>query len=163
MNTQEGDILTVLRKKPYVNQRALSTASGHSLGIVNRSLRTLAKEGYLDSQIQLTQKAIAEFHDKAPENAVILAAGYGMRMIPINTEMPKGLLEINGEPLIERIIHQLHEAGITQIYVVVGFMKEQYEYLIDEYDVELVFNPEYTLRNNLHSLRLVRTKSVQQI
>ncbi len=155
MNTQEGDILTVLRKKPYVNQRALSTASGHSLGIVNRSLRTLTKEGYLDSQIQLTQKAIAEFHDKAPKNAVILAAGYGMRMIPINTEMPKGLLEINGEPLIERIIHQLHEAGITQIYVVVGFMKEQYEYLIDEYDVELVFNPEYTLRNNLHSLRQV--------
>lgn len=47
-----------------------------------------------------------------------------MRMVPINTEMPKGLLEVNGEPLIERIIKQLHEVGIQEIYVVVGFMKE---------------------------------------
>lgn len=44
---------------------------------------------------------------------------------PINTEMPKGLLEVNGEALIERIIKQLHEVGIKEIYVVVGFMKEK--------------------------------------
>ncbi|MFR3046092.1 MAG: NTP transferase domain-containing protein [Veillonella parvula] len=66
-----------------------------------------------------------------------------MRMVPINVEMPKGLLEIHGEPLIERIICQLHEVGIREIYIVVGFMKEQYEYLIDRYDVNLVFNNEY--------------------
>lgn len=40
----------------------------------------------------------------------------------------KGLLEVNGEPLIERIIKQLHEVGIQEIYVVVGFMKEKYEF-----------------------------------
>lgn len=45
------------------------------------------------------------------------------------------LLEVNGEPLIERQIHQLHEVGIHEIYVVVGFMKEQYEYLIDDYGI----------------------------
>ena len=78
-----------------------------------------------------------------------------MRMVPINTEIPKGLIEINGERLIERIIRQLHEAGVNEIYVVVGFMKEQYEYLIDEYGVELVVNPEYATKNNLHSMRLV--------
>lgn len=61
-----------------------------------------------------------------------------MRMVPINTETPKGLLEIHGEALIERIIRQLHEANIHNIYIVVGFMKEQYEYLIDEYDVTLI-------------------------
>lgn len=79
-----------------------------------------------------------------------------MRMVPINTEMPKGLLEVNGEPLIERIIKQLHEVGIQEIYVVVGFMKEKYEYLMDEYGVELVVNPDYAAKNNLHSLRLVK-------
>lgn len=79
-----------------------------------------------------------------------------MRMVPINTEMPKGLLEVNGEPLIERIIKQLHEVGIKEIYVVVGFMKEKYEYLIDEYGVELVVNSEYASKNNLHSLKLVK-------
>lgn len=70
--------------------------------------------------------------------------------------MPKGLLEVNGEPLIERIIKQLHEVGIQEIYVVVGFMKEKYEYLMEEYGVELVVNPDYAAKNNLHSLRLVK-------
>ena len=79
-----------------------------------------------------------------------------MRMVPINTEVPKGLLEVNGEALIERIIKQLHEVGIKEIYVVVGFMKEKYEYLIDEYGVELVVNTDYTAKNNLHSIKLVK-------
>lgn len=76
-----------------------------------------------------------------------------MRMVPINTETPKGLLEIKGERLIECTIRQLHEVGITEIYVVVGFMKEQYEYLIDEYGVELIVAPDYASKNNLHSLK----------
>ena len=65
-------------------------------------------------------------------------------MVPINTETPKGLLEIKGERLIECTIRQLHEVGITEIYIVVGFMKEQYEYLIDEYGVDLIVAPDYT-------------------
>ena len=77
----------------------------------------------------------------------------GMRMVPINT-VPKGLLEVHGEPLIERLIKQLHEVNIHNIYVVVGFMKEQYEYLIDEYNVELVVNSEYASKKSLHSLEL---------
>lgn len=52
------------------------------------------------------------------------------------------LLEVNGEPLIERQIHQLHEVGIHEIYVVVGFMKEQYEYLIDDYGMyQIILRP----------------------
>ena len=156
MNKQESDILNALLQEPFINQRILSEVSGHSLGIVNRSLKELIKEGYLDESVQLTTKATAEFRQKTPQRAIILAAGFGMRMVPINLEMPKGLLEVNGEPLIERAIRQLHEVGIKEIYIVVGFMKERYEYLIDEYGVELVVNPEYASRNNLHSVSLVR-------
>ena len=156
MNKQESDILNALLQEPFINQRILSEVSGHSLGIVNRSLKELIKEGYLDESVQLTTKATAEFRQKTPQRAIILAAGFGMRMVPINLEMPKGLLEVNGEPLIERAIRQLHEVGIKEIYIVVGFMKERYEYLIDEYGVELVVNPEYASRNNLHSVNLVR-------
>lgn len=155
MNKQESDILTALLKEPYINQRILSELCGHSLGIVNRSLKRLIEAGYIDNRINLTEKAYSEFSDKAPKNAIILAAGYGMRMVPINTEYPKGLLEVNGEPLIERIIKHLHRVGINEIYIVVGFMKEKYEYLIDEYGVELVVNEEYAAKNNLYSLSLV--------
>lgn len=86
--------------------------------------------------------------------AVILAAGYGMRMVPINSETPKGLLTVRGEVLIERLIRQLRAAGVNKICVVVGFMKEAFEYLIDDFNVELLVNPEYHQRNNLHSLAL---------
>ena len=143
MNKQECDILEALHAEPYINQRVLSDLSGHSLGIVNRSLRQLLKEGYIDDNIRLTKKAENEFADKAPKQAIILAAGFGMRMVPINLESSKAFLQVNGEYLIERLIRQLHEVGIKKIYVVVGFMKEQFEYLIDEFGVELVINTEY--------------------
>ena len=123
MNKQESDVLNILLQEPFINQRILAEEAGHSLGVVNRSLKELIKDGYLDDFIRPTAKAMTEFRQKTPQRAIILAAGFGMRMVPINTEMPKGLLEVNGEPLIERIIKQLHEVGIQEIYVVVGFMK----------------------------------------
>lgn len=153
MNSLKQDILNNLIKEPFINQRILAAQTGHSLGIVNRSIKELISEGYLDEEIRPTEKALREAKEKASKNAIILAAGFGMRMVPINTETPKGLLEIKGERLIECTIRQLHEVGITEIYVVVGFMKEQYEYLIDEYGVDLIVAPDYATKNNLHSLK----------
>ena len=155
MNKQKKDILRILLKKPYVNQRVLAQLSGYSLGVVNRSMKELLKEGYIDQNNCLTNKSIKEIQYNKPKRAVILAAGFGMRMAPINTEIPKGLVEVKGEPLIERLIKQLHEVGIKDVYIVVGFMKEKYEYLIDEYQVELIVNPQYAKKNNLYSVKLV--------
>ncbi len=108
---QESDIPNTLLLEPFINQRILAEVSGHSLGVVNRSLKELIKDDYLDESIRPTVKAITEFKQKTPQRAVILAGGFGMRMVPINTEMPKGLLEVNGEALIERIIKQLHSGN----------------------------------------------------
>ncbi len=156
MNNQEKDILNKLFMEPYVNQRVLSEMTGHSLGIVNRSISQLLKEGFINEEMHPTLKAKEYFERHKTKNAIILAAGFGMRMVPINMEVPKGLIEVGGETLIERIIKQLHERGIQEIYIVVGFMKEKYEYLIDKYGVELVVNPEYAKKNNMFSLKLVQ-------
>lgn len=158
MNIQSKDILKILNNEAFVNQRILAETSGYSLGTVNSSLKELVKQGYLNDKFNLTLKAVNLIKENSPKRAIILAAGFGMRMVPINTEMPKGLLEVKGETLIERIIKQLHEVGINEIYVVVGFMKERYEYLIDEYGVELVVNKEYANKNNLYSLSLVKDR-----
>ena len=57
-------------------------------------------------------------------NAIIMAAGMSTRFAPLSYELPKGLLNVKGEVLIERQIRQLQEAGISDITVVVGYMKE---------------------------------------
>lgn len=155
MNHVEYDVLNSLLQSPYAGQRHLSAACGHSLGAVNSALKQLTAAGYLDKDFLPTQKARLLAAKAAPKNAVILAAGFGMRMVPINTEMSKALLEVRGEVLIERTIRQLQEAGIQNIQIVVGFMKESFEYLIDTYGVELVVNPLYATKNNLHSLAKV--------
>lgn len=155
MNKQEGDILINLLENKYKNQRELSCQLGYSLGNINKSINNLFNENYLNENMIPTKKALKLFEDNKPKNAIILAAGYGMRMVPINTSYSKGLLEVNGEKLIERLIKQLQEVGINKIYIVVGFLKEQYEYLIDKYNVNLIVNSEYSNKNNLFSLKLV--------
>ena len=155
LSIQESDVLSALYDEPFVNQRILAETSGHSLGVVNRSLRSLMAYGYLNEEAQLTEKAEEMFKACAPRNAIILAAGFGMRMVPINLSTPKAFLEVNGEKLIERTIRQLKEVGVQDITVVVGFMKDSFEYLIDEYGVELVYNPNFASANNIRSLGLV--------
>lgn len=158
MNTFTSNILLSLYKSASQNQRTLSRTIKLSLGLVNKSIQQLKHEQFLNNDNTLTPSALSLIHTNSPRNAIILAAGVGMRMVPINTETPKGLLNVNGEPLIERLISQLNQTGIFDITVVVGFMKESYEYLIDKYNVTLVVNPEYTVKNNLHSLALVSNK-----
>ena len=157
MNVQELDILNAIRKNPKVNQREIANQSGYSLGFVNRVVKELQEEKWLSPTGELSKKAKTFIKENQPQRAIILAAGFGMRMVPINTEIPKGLMEVKGEVLIERMIRHLHEVGITDIQVVVGFMKERYEYLIDEFQVKLVVNSEYQVKNNLYSLSKVKS------
>lgn len=153
MNTQEQIILVQLAEDHgEVTQRDIALLTSYSLGSVNKAIRSLIQKDLIDKTYKVTQKGLDLLEERRSKRAVILAAGFGLRMIPINTEIPKGLLEIRGERLIERIIRQLHAKGITEIYVVVGFLKEKYEYLIDAFDVELIVNMSYASKNNLHSL-----------
>ena len=84
--------------------------------------------------------------------AVILASGKGERMQPLTFDTPKPLLKVNGEVLIERLIKQLKEKNINDIYVVVGYLKDKFEYLIEKYNVKLIYNDEYLNKNTLSSL-----------
>jgi len=85
-------------------------------------------------------------------NAIIMAAGTSSRFVPLSAEIPKGLLEVKGEVLIERQVRQLQEAGITDITVVVGYKAEMFQYLKDKYGVAIVFNEDYYRYNNTSSI-----------
>lgn len=154
MNKHESDILELLLKDSKLTQRQISEKIHLSLGLVNKTIKSLKQKGYLSNNNRITNNLINLAEKTSPKSAVILAAGSGMRMVPINVETSKGILRVKGEVLIERLIKQLHEAGISDIVIIVGFMKEKYEYLIDKFNVQLIVNSKHSEKNNLYSVKL---------
>lgn len=91
------------------------------------------------------------------ERAIIMAAGIGSRMHPVTLTTPKPLVNVNGIRMIDTIISGLHENGIHEIYVVVGYKKEQFTEWAEQYsDVTLLENPWYDTCNNIASLYIAR-------
>ena len=86
------------------------------------------------------------------KNAIILAAGKSKRLAPLTYERPKGLFCVRGEVLVERQIEQLKDAGIQDIYLVVGYMKGKFFYLEQKYGVHLISNNTFSQKGNLYSL-----------
>ena len=89
-------------------------------------------------------------------NAIILAAGKSNRFAPFTYEKPKGLFRVKGEILIERQIKQLQQAGVKDIYIVVGYMKEKFFYLEQKFGVKLIVNNQFGKKGNLYSLYTAR-------
>lgn len=92
------------------------------------------------------------------KNAIILAAGTSSRFVPISYEIPKSLIKVKGEVLIERQIKQLQEAGITDITLVVGYKKELFFYLKNKYNISIIINDDYINYNNTSSLIKILNK-----
>lgn len=152
-----GLICRSIYENPEVTQRELSTTLGISLGAVNKSVNECILAGYIEitsegGNYALTPKGYEYLEQFKVDGAVITAAGFGSRFVPITFETPKGLLEVFGERMVERQIRQLHEVGITDITIMVGYLKEKFEYMIDKYDVKLLYNPEYSCKNTLATL-----------
>ena len=166
-----GLICRSFYENPDVTQRELASILNLSLGTVNKLLGDCLEEAFLMTDMDtgkylLTEQGLKYLEQFKVDGAVITAAGFGSRFVPLTFETPKGLLEVFGERMIERQIKQLHEAGITDITIIVGYLKEKFEYLIDKYQVKLLYNPEYATKNNLatiyHARELFRGRNMSR-
>lgn len=91
------------------------------------------------------------------KRAIIMAAGKGERMRPVTEHTPKPMVKVNGVRMIDSVIQALHANEIYEIYIVVGYLKEQFQVLCEEYEgVTLIDNPYYDECNNIASLYVAR-------
>lgn len=91
------------------------------------------------------------------KRAIIVAAGKGTRMQPVTNHVPKPLVKVKGKMLISNVIDALHANGIKEIYVVTGYLKEQFAILKEMYEgITLLDNPWYDSCNNISSLYVAR-------
>lgn len=87
------------------------------------------------------------------ERAIIMAAGLGNRMRPVTLHTPKPLIKVNGKRMIDTIVDALRNQGINEIYVVVGYLKEQfYSWTEEQPEIKIIENPYYDTCNNISSL-----------
>ena len=156
MTIQEQDVLQYLLENSINQQRDIAAGLDVSLGIANKALRALIKEGWIDENYFPTEKARALERKSRPKRAIILAAGYGMRMIPINREMPKGLIEINGEPIIEHTIYTTKNNLYTLACAA--------EYLEDAYIVpcDVYFYKSPFRKTELYSWYMLSTEQIEE-
>ena len=86
-----------------------------------------------------------------------MAAGIGKRMQPVTLDTPKPLIKVNGVRMIDTVIRGLHKNGIYEIHVVIGYLKEQFYSLEEEYPgLKIIDNPYYDTCNNIASLYVAR-------
>lgn len=91
------------------------------------------------------------------ERAIIMAAGIGKRMQPVTLDTPKPLVKVNGKAMIDSVVDALHKNGINEIYVVVGYLKEQFYQWVKKYNnITIIENPYFDTANNISSLYMAR-------
>lgn len=92
--------------------------------------------------------------------AIILAAGMGKRLKELTANNTKCMVQVNGETLIERMLHQLDRLELKRVIIVVGYKQEILKAYIQELKIQtpIVFveNSVYDKTNNIYSLYLAK-------
>lgn len=157
LNRKQFDVLVSVAEsiKP-LTQREIVEKSGISLGTVNKALKELTDEGLL-KEGSITNKGMAALEPYTAKRAVFIAAGFGSRLVPITLNTPKPLVRVNGKPIIEGLLDACLRAGINDIIIVRGYLKEQFDQLKYKYPmIKFIDNPLYNEANNISSALLAK-------
>ncbi|MBQ2701538.1 MAG: NTP transferase domain-containing protein [Clostridia bacterium] len=150
LTKKQFDVLVAL-SEGKLSQRDLEEKTGYSLGSVNKAVKELSAEGYLEDGL-ITKQGVAALEPYRVKRAIFIAAGFGSRLVPITLNTPKPLVRINGKRIIDGLIDACLEAGINEIYIVRGYLAEQFDQLLYKYPmIKFLENPLYNEANNISS------------
>ena len=132
-------------------QRDLERLTGHSLGTINRVIKELTDLGFV-SNGAITDAGMNALEPYRAKRAVFIAAGFGSRLAPITFNTPKPLVRVKGTRIIDHLLDACLEAGIEEIYIVRGYLAEQFDQLLYKYPtIKFLENPVYNEANNISS------------
>lgn len=155
LTKKQFDVLVALTEGRF-SQRELEERTGHSLGSVNKVIKELNAEG-LVANGEITDAGIEALEPYRAKRAVFIAAGFGSRLVPITLNTPKPLVRVFGKRIIDGLIDACLDAGIEEIYVVRGYLAEQFDQLLYKYPmIKFLNNDLYNEANNISSALLAR-------
>ncbi len=151
------DLLTAMASVTVKRtQRKLEEETGHSLGAVNKALKELAAQNLVSNGV-ITSAGLNAIEPYRAKRAIFIAAGFGTRLVPVTLNTPKPLVRVNGKRIIDGLIDACLEAGISEIYIVRGYLAEQFDQLLYKYPmIRFVENPAYNEANNISSAMVAR-------
>ena len=137
-------------------QRDLERLTGHSLGTINRVIKELTDLGFV-SNGAITEAGLNALEPYRAKRAVFIAAGFGSRLVPITFNTPKPLVRVKGTRIIDHLLDACLEAGIEEIYIVRGYLAEQFDQLLYKYPtIRFLENPVYNEANNISSSMIAK-------
>lgn len=154
LSEKEFKILTTLEDhtNSSLTQREVAASTGLSVGTVNKVMANLHERGLACGGL-LTPQGLVSLEPYRVKRAVLIAAGFGSRLVPITLNTPKPLIRVEGRRIIDSLLDAVIAAGIEEIYVVRGYLSEQFDQLRYRYPmVNFIENPFYNEANNISSI-----------
>lgn len=156
LQRKQFEVLTFIEKNGKQTQRAIAESTNMSAGTVNKVLATLSESGFINDK-GITESGYAALEPYRVKRAIFIAAGFGSRLVPITLNTPKPLVRVNGTRMIETLLEAVVEAGIEEIYIVRGYLGEQFDQLLYKYpNINFIDNSLYGEANNISSAMYAR-------
>lgn len=157
LTRKQFDILEILEKeKRALTQRELEEKTGFSLGTVNKLVKEMTEAGWINEN-GITAQGLTQLEPYRAKRIIFVAAGFGERLVPITFNTPKPLVRVHGIRLLDRLIDAALKAGIEEIYIVRGYLAEQFDQLLYKYPmVKFLENPIYNEANYISSVLVAR-------
>ncbi len=152
----EFSIIELLYSGICITLDDICDVTGFSFDKINLAYNMLKSEDYIVADT-ITHKAIKYLELRKAKRAIFLAAGFGSRMVPVTLNTPKPLVKVHGKRLIDGLLDACLDAGINEIYIIRGYLGEQFDQLLTKYPmINFIDNPFYNQANNISSALLAK-------